>query len=220
MKAIHVDLAAMETKIATSRGDIAGALGLAKETTFADSFAELKKRGEGKLTVALDDRKLPTLKAEDAAPDDVKAAATKVNASTDALVSAKERIPSIQENTLALKDQVAGFPGKVDKDLLKKNDLSVTSLPKVLTKTKSDVSVTASTPARVQAVAEEVEGYFATLGSVFGGGAAAVSSTTTTTTTTTETTSATPAKPAVGEKNERGETITSTRTMGKPDKEK
>jgi hypothetical protein len=217
VKAIHVDLAAMETKIASSRTDVATALGLAKDTSFTDSFAELKKRGEGKLSVALDDRKLPTLKAEDAAPDDVKTAASKVNASTDALVSAKERVPSIKDNSLALKDEVADFPSKVDKDLLKKNDLSVTSLPKVLTKTKSAVGVTASTPARVEAVGQEIEDYFTSLRTAFTGGSAAATAATTTTTTTTETTTTettTATKPQVGEKNERGETVTSTRTMG------
>jgi len=210
VKAIHTDLGTMETKVGSSRSDVATALGLAKDTSFADSFAELKKRGEGKLNVALDDRKLPKLKAEDAAPDDVKTPASKVNASTDAMVSAKDRLPSIKDNSLALEKEVEHFPGKVNADLIEKNNLSVTSLPKVLKKTESNVKVTAATPQRVEAVGKEIEGYFTTLGTVFTGGAAIVSETTTTTTTTTTTST----KPAVGEKNDRGETVTATTTMG------
>jgi hypothetical protein len=206
VKDIHTDLAAMETQIKSSRENVATALGLAKETTFADSFAELKKRGAGKLTVALDDKKLPTLKAEDAAPDDVKTAASKVNDSSDALAAAKDRLPSIQKNTLELKDQVVEFPGKVDKDLMKKNDLGVTDLPKVLSKTKSDASITASTPARAEAVGSEIAAYFESLSSAFTGAngvattpsATPAATETTTTTTTTTSTTTEPAKKVIG----------------------
>jgi hypothetical protein len=129
---------------------------------------------------------MPELKASDAAPDDVKSAVDKVNASTDAMVAAQEKVPGIKDKTMTLKDKVAAFPGKVDSDLVKKNDLKITDLPKVMSKTKTNVSITASTPDRVADIGKEIEDYVTSLKSAFTTGDTGSTSATATSSSTTK----------------------------------
>ena len=79
---IETTLNRAKKKRKKARQNVNEILGLSPKASFTDSLAELKSRGDGKITVAMSGS-MPTLQATDAVPSDVRSAISAVNSAVE-----------------------------------------------------------------------------------------------------------------------------------------
>lgn len=159
-KEIHDTLAGVENKLRDANKGLATALKMPETTSLDEMLAELKKRANNKIEVGLEKGRVPKLKATDAVPSDVQAAIDTVNGMMDDLGASLEKVEGLPQQVQGLIGEVKAFPGQLSVDLLKKNNLGATDLPKVTKTLGTDVKAIEATPERIKGVTDQTMGMF------------------------------------------------------------
>lgn len=159
-KEIHDTLAGVENKLREANKGLSTALKMPETTSLDEMLAELKKRANNKIEVGLEKGRVPKLKATDAVPSDVQAAIDTVNGMMDDLGASLEKVEGLPQQVQGLIGEVKAFPGQLSVDLLKKNNLGATDLPKVTKTLGTDVKAIEATPERIKGVTDQTMGMF------------------------------------------------------------
>lgn len=167
-KAIHDSLDQLEGNLKADNTALASTLGLPAETSLADALAELKNKAEGKLEVAIEDGKLPRVRPKDAITEDAQKGVDAVNKLVDDLGKTLDATTAMPAEVTALGAEAKGFPAQLGPDILSKNNLAVTDLPKVTKKVNGNIAAINKTPERIAKVGsqatsmlDQVKGAFA-----------------------------------------------------------
>lgn len=166
-KGIHDSLAAMETKLQNANKSLAATLKLPETTSVEDSLAELKKRANNKINVGLEKGRVPKLTASDAVPSDVSEGIDAVNKMMDDMAASLEQAEAMPPKVAELITAAKAFPGQINADLLKQNNLAPTDLPKVTKTLGADVKAIEATPERIKGVTDQTMGMFSKVQSAF-----------------------------------------------------
>lgn len=159
-KEIHDTLAGVENKLREANKGLSTALKMPETSSLDEMLAELKKRANNKIEVGLEKGRVPKLKATDAVPSDVQAAIDTVNGMMDDLGASLEKVEGLPQQVQGLIGEVKAFPGQLSVDLLKKNNLGATDLPKVTKTLGTDVKAIEATPERIKGVTDQTMGMF------------------------------------------------------------
>jgi hypothetical protein len=182
VKQMHGTLSSAEGSMASANTNLATALSLPQGTPFADALAELQKRADGKVTVAMQGT-VPKLAASDAVPSDVQAAIDATNGLTTSIASSVQAISQIPAQVQAVIPQISKLPQTFPAEA-KTLGAKVTEIPKMLTTLKNNVEATIQTPERAAELVKQIEGTLSLVTTTFGGGKAVPSKSTATKTTT------------------------------------
>ncbi len=166
-KSIHDSLATIETTLQTANKSLATTLKLPETTSVEDSLAELKKRANNKISVGLEKGRVPKLKPTDAVPSDVQEGIDAVNKMMDDMAASLEAVEAMPPKVAELIGAAKSFPGQINADLLKQNNLAPTDLPKVTKTLGSDVKAIEATPERIKGVTDQTMGMFSKVQSAF-----------------------------------------------------
>lgn len=154
-KTIEDSLDTIHTTLKSANQDLATTLALPKNTSLADSLAELKKKANNKVKTTLEDGKWPKLSATDAVPSDVQAGIDAVNNLTAGLKTSWTTLVAMPDQTKALVKSAKAFPSQLNLDLITKNNLTMTDLPKVSKKLVNNLKAVKATPKRVKTVTSQ-----------------------------------------------------------------
>lgn len=165
-KAIHDSLASIEKTLTDANKGLAATLNLPETTSVDDCLGELKKRANGKLRVAMKGR-VPKLEATDAIPSDVQAGIDTVNKMMDDLGSGLEQVEAMPPKVAGLVSSAKAFPGQLNVDLLKKNNVAPTELPKIGKTLGADIKAIEATPERIKGVTDQTMNLFNKVQSTF-----------------------------------------------------
>lgn len=182
VKQMHGTLSSAEGSMASANTNLATALSLPQGTPLADALAELQKRADGKVTVALQGT-VPKLAASDAVPSDVQAAIDATNGLTSSIASSVQAISQIPAQVQAVIPQISKLPQTFPAEA-KTLGAKVTEIPKMLTTLKNNVEATVQTPERAAELVKQIEGTLSLVTTTFGGSKAVPSKSTATKTTT------------------------------------
>lgn len=138
-KAPIVSVIDTRKQVDTVQANFVVAMGLPQGTPFKDAVAELQKKGEGKLEVAMDKGSMPRLKAKDAVPSDVQTGIDAFNSTMDALDQAFTNVTGLKGELQTIATEAAALPAKVP-DMAKSAGLSAAQIPKSAGATKANVS--------------------------------------------------------------------------------
>lgn len=196
VKQMHGTLSSAEGSMASANTNLATALSLPQGTPFADALAELQKRADGKVTVAMQGT-VPKLAASDAVPSDVQAAIDATNGLTTSIASSVQAITQIPAQVQAVIPQISKLPQTFPAEA-KTLGAKVTEIPKMLTTLKNNVEATVQTPERAAELLKQIEGTLSLVTTTFGGANKAVPSKSTATKTTTPAKSGAPSTDTPG----------------------
>ena len=166
-KSIHDSLATMEATLQTANKSLATTLKLPETTSVEDSLAELKKRANNKISVGLEKGRVPKLKPTDAVPSDVQEGIDAVNKMMDDMAASLEAAEAMPPKVAELIGAAKSFPGQINADLLKQNNLAPTDLPKVTKTLGGDLKAIEATPERIKGVTDQTMGMFTKVQSAF-----------------------------------------------------
>jgi hypothetical protein len=164
-KDIQTNLTTSKAKLQTANDDVNTSLGLAKGTPFKDALADLNKKADGKVKVAMTG-KTPTLTAQDGCPDNVKASIDATNKAVSEISAVVDNMATLSTQAKALVDQTAAFPGQVP-SMAKDAGIKVTEVPKATKTVKSNIGIVGQTPAQVKAVSDEAVSMLDAVASTF-----------------------------------------------------
>ncbi len=164
-KDIQTNLTTSKTKLQTANDDVNTSLGLAKGTPFKDALADLNKKADGKVKVAMTG-KTPTLTAQDGCPDNVKASIDATNKAATEISSVVDNMATLTTQAQALVDQTAAFPGQVP-SMAKDAGIKVTEVPKATKTVKSNITIVSQTPSQVKAVSDQAVSMLDAVASTF-----------------------------------------------------
>lgn len=167
-KDIHTTLEGIENKLHDANKGLAATLSLPETTSIDDALAELQKRANNKIKVAMKG-KVPKLEASDAVPEEVQKGIDTVNGLTDDLGASLEQIQGMPAEVTQLINDVKGFPTQLNLDLIKKNNLQPTELPKITKTLGVDLKAVEATPERIQGVTDQTLGLFTKVQKAFPG---------------------------------------------------
>jgi len=167
-KDIHTTLEGVENKLHDANKGLVATLNLPETTSLDDALAELQKRANNKIKVAMNG-KVPKLQASDAVPDEVQKAIDTVNGMTDDLGASLTQVEAMPAEVTQLVNDVKGFPAQLNLDLIKKNNLQPTELPKITKALGQDVKAIEATPERIKGVTTETLGLFTKVQKAFPG---------------------------------------------------
>lgn len=127
--------------IATVDADIKGmkakfveSMGLTGGTPFSDALANLSEKAEGKINLAFDDNKWPTLSAADGCPDNVKESMLTLNSSLTEMQSAKAKLKGAGKELMVVVEEATELSSEP-----KNLGLKATKVPKAMVKSKKNV---------------------------------------------------------------------------------
>lgn len=152
-----------DTKVIGVRTTLATALGLPEGTPFADALADLKTKADGKLTVAMNDKGVPTLSPTDAMPENVQAAVDSLNASLDEAGEAVSALSALPDQFKALSDEGAELPGKMPSMGIKPLDI-----PKHTKTVKGNLDTLSKAPGKIKDLADSFSALTGDITSTFG----------------------------------------------------
>ncbi len=161
-----------EKALRTAKRDLNTALALEKGTPLKDAIADLQKKSEGKVKVALKGKQ-PQLEASDAVPQNITDALTAVNGLTAALVVSVEELASIPGEVKSLQKKTLKFPEKLKSEVLDNPTMSIKDIPKTLKVLKGNTVVTAGLPQRSTKVSGRAVSLLEVVAGGFPAGAAA-----------------------------------------------
>lgn len=143
------------------RTNVTSAMGLPEGTPFADAMADLKAKAGDQINLAVDERGLPRLEAEDGCPDNLKAAANAVNAGLGHVETALARLADVPGQLSAVASSAASikptsFTG-----------VKATEVPKKTATVKNNVKVLESAKIEADAMVTELSGIKETVRSTF-----------------------------------------------------
>ncbi len=141
-------LTGVREQMTLMKNNVNSALGLSAGTPFSDALADLQTKAEGKVNLAVSERGIPHLEAEEGVPENVDAAADAVNHGMDNLRDAMvqlSEIPGQLEEAYAAASAVD--PTKVE----------ATKVPKVTKVTNHNMKVLAQAQDEAQAVKVELD---------------------------------------------------------------
>ena len=164
-KDIQTNLTTSRTKLQTANENVNSSLGLAKGTPFKDAMADLNKKADGKVKVAMTG-KTPTLTAMDGCPDNVKASVDATNKAAGEISAVVDNMATLTTQTKELAEKTAKFPGQVP-DAAKNSNISVTQIPKVTKTVKTNVTIVEQTPGQVKALGDEATSMLDAIASTF-----------------------------------------------------
>lgn len=168
-KGIHERLEATENKLQNANKSLAATLKLPETTSIEDSLAELRKRADNKIELALEKGRIPRLKPTDAVPSDVQQGIDTVNGMMDDLGASLEQIEAMPTEVDALIKEVQTFPSQLKPELLKKNNIAVTELGKLTKTLNADLKAIEATPERIKAVTDQTMNLFGKVQKAFQG---------------------------------------------------
>ena len=142
-------------------------LGLAEGTPLKDALEDLKKKAEGKITVAMNG-KTPTLKASDAVPQNVTDGINAVNALATACTKGIDTLTAAMGDAKALGAETIALPPKVPAEI-KSAGLKATEVPGVTKKVNSNNKVVAKLPTSMDNLVKSLQDTLNTITSVFTG---------------------------------------------------
>lgn len=159
-KAIHTDLETTENKLRDANKGLAASLALPETTSLEDALAELRKKANNKIEVGMEKGRVPKLKPTDAVPAEVQKGIDTVNGMMDDLGASLERIEAMPAQVQGLVAEAKSFPGQLNADLIKKNNLTAADLPKITKTLGTDLKAIEATPERVKNVTEQTLNLF------------------------------------------------------------
>lgn len=165
-KSIHDSLFVMETKLKDANKGLAKTLNLPETTSVDECLTELKKRANGKVRVAMKGR-VPKLEPSDAIPSDVQAGIDAVNGMMDDLEAGLTQVEAMPPKVNELIGSAKSFPGQLNADLIKQNNLAPTELPKIAKTLGADVKAIEATPERIKGVTDQTMNLFSKVQSTF-----------------------------------------------------
>lgn len=124
---VDADIKAMKAKFVES-------MGLTGGTPFSDAITNLSEKAEGKINLAFDDNKWPTLSAADGLPDNVKASMSTLNSSLTELHSAKAKLKGAGKELMVIAEEATELSSEP-----KNLGLKATKVPKAVMKSKKNV---------------------------------------------------------------------------------
>jgi hypothetical protein len=161
-KGIQDKLTTEKASLKKAREDVNTALEVATDSPLETALAELVKKADHKIGVALEGR-MPKLNAKDAVPDNVQKGIDAVNGLVVAADGTITTATGLKTDAVGLADEARAFPGKLPS--LVKNPLEVASKGKVL---GDDVKATGALPDRLQLVIDEATKILADVQAAFG----------------------------------------------------
>jgi hypothetical protein len=161
-KGIQDKLTSETASLKTARENVNTALEVATDSPLETALADLMKKADKKIGVAMDGR-MPKLSASDAVPDNVQKGIDAVNGLVKAADSGITTAAGLKTDAVALAEEAKGFPGKLPS--LVKNPMEVMSKGKVL---GDDVKATAALADRVQLLIDEAGKILTDIQSAFG----------------------------------------------------
>jgi hypothetical protein len=164
-KDIQTNLTTSKGKLQTANDDVNSALGLTKGTPFKDAMADLNKKADGKVKVAMTG-KTPTLTAADGCPDNVKASVDATNKAVGQISSVGDDMVTLEKQSEELVKQSAQFVEKAP-EAISNSGISVTQVPKVTKIIKTNVGIVQQTPGQAKALGAEATGMLDAVASTF-----------------------------------------------------
>ena len=160
-----------EKSLRTAKHDLNEALELKKGTPLKEAIADLQKKADGKVKVALNGKQ-PELQASEAVPQNVTDALAAVNGLTAAMVVSVDELAGIPKEVKQLQKKTVDFPSQLKAEILENPTTSIKDLPKTLKVLKANTTVTAGLPERSTKVSSRAVGILEVVGSTFPAGAA------------------------------------------------
>jgi len=141
------------------------ALGLADGGSLNDALADLKTKAAGKVTVAMNDKQMPTLKPSDAVPEEVQKALDGFNASIDEISALVPKLAALPDQFKQIATAAAGF----NPASLTKSGVKATEAPKIMKAITGNLKVLSSAPNVVTGLLDSVKNLTTSVSSTFGG---------------------------------------------------
>lgn len=153
-------------RVDMAQNDLADALGLAKGSPMKDAAAELQKKAERKVKVAMTG-KMPRLEATEAVPDDVQKGIDAFNAALTDMEGAFGELEGLQPQLAELATQAAGMVATAP-DTIKSAGVPMPKIPASLSATKQNAKTIDTSKAEVgslldslKAISADVQASFA-----------------------------------------------------------
>jgi hypothetical protein len=141
------------------------ALGLADGGSLSDALNDLKKKADGKIQVAMNDKSMPTLKPSDAVPENVQKAIDGVNASIDEISALVPKLASLPDQFKNIAAQAAAF----NPASLMKSGVKATEAPKIMKSITGNIKVLNEAPNVVTGLLSSVDNLKNSISSTFSG---------------------------------------------------
>jgi len=164
-KDIQTNLTTSQGKLQTANDDVNSSLGLTKGTPFKDAMADLNKKADGKIKVAMTG-KTPTLTAADGCPDNVKASIDATNKAVGQISAVVDNMGELEKQSEELVKQSEQFVEKAPA-AISNSGISITSAPKVTKTIKTNVGIVEKTPGQVKALGDEATSMLDAVASTF-----------------------------------------------------
>jgi hypothetical protein len=155
-----------ERNLSKSKKALRAALKLKKGTTYTAALSELKQKAKGKVKVAMSG-KIPTLKAKEGVPEDIKNGIEAINTLSKSIPAS---INNLKDAAVASKKMVSAarkFPNRIKKELMGKGVdgliAVVFKLPKITKTVMRNLKIMSSMPKRAAKVSKELTSISATL---------------------------------------------------------
>jgi hypothetical protein len=160
-----------ETQLRSAKTNLNQALGLKAGTPLSTGIAELRKRGEGKLQLAVDNQAVPKLQVTDAVPTNVQNAVDAVNGMTGNFTTTITELKGLSPEISKLVADSRKMPARL-KDEFAKNSNGLLdqlfTLPKTSKALGHDLGITKSLPGRTASVTSRMTDILGTVQSEFG----------------------------------------------------
>ena len=159
-----------EKSLRTAKRDLNEALELKEGTPLKAAIADLQKKADGKVQVALNGKQ-PKLEASEAVPKNVADALAAVNGLTAALVVSVDQLAGIPQEVKQLQKKTLKFPDQLKTELVENPTASIKDFPKTLKVLKANGVVTSGLPQRSRDVSSRSVGILEVVASTFPAGA-------------------------------------------------
>jgi hypothetical protein len=162
-KDIQGKVTGQTTTLHSARANVNTAIGVATDAPLATALADLSKKAEKKISVAMEGS-MPKLNPDAALPDNVKAAVDSVNGLVEAGNDTVTACTGLKNDATQLVSAIAGFPGQLPSVV--KNPME---LPKATKIVGDNAKIIGEFPKQIDALVAEVEGIYSDVKSAFGG---------------------------------------------------
>jgi len=141
------------------------ALGLADGGSLADALKDLKEKAQGKVTVAMNEKGMPSLKPGDAVPENVQKAIDGFNHSIDEITSLVPKLASLPDQFKAIATSAAA----ISPATLTKSGVKPLDAPKVMKAVTGNVKILGQAPTLVTGLLDSIKNLPTQVSSAFPG---------------------------------------------------
>jgi len=141
------------------------ALGLADGGSLSDALNDLKTKASGKITVAMNDKAMPSLKPSDAVPENVQKAIDGFNKSIDEISALVPKLAGLPDQF----KQIAASAAAFNPASLTKSGVKATEAPKIMKEITGNVKVLGQAPDVVTGLLTSIKALPSTVSSAFPG---------------------------------------------------